>query len=228
MITQIVMISTIILLSFCGAYFYKKSKKTNFPSARVFSLGLFLIAVAVLFYSIRDIFVQMQKYEIQKNFLVVGGFLHIIGAYLILWFLAKEFGKKAYRYFYYFLFGVLLFGFGLFLTGKFFKLGSEVQKAPFEPFNYYVVRNYLEDPSGNIILWSVIITISILVLSITFTNLLKEKGNKEAIKKGLLYSFGIWFLIGPMIICATLSPVFARIGYLIGAILIYLSTKIKI
>lgn len=229
MITQLVMLSTIILLSVSGVYFFKRGRKLKFISAEIFAYGLFLIAFAILFYAIRDIFVQLKMYEVQKDFLIIGGLLQISGAYLILWFLTKEFGPKGYfRYTYYLLFAIALFAFALFLSGKIMKIGSEIQKAPFEPFNYYVVRNYLEDPSGNIILFGVISIISLLVILIISFNTLKEKGNREAIKKGLLYGFGIWFLIAPMIICATLSPVYARIGYLIGAILIFFSIGKKV
>lgn len=229
MITQLVMLSTIILLSVSGFYFLKRGQKLKFLSTKIFAWGLFLIALAVLFYSIRDIFVQLRMYDIQKNLLVVGVILQIAGAFLILWFFTKEFGPAGYfRYVYYFLFGFSLFVFALFLSGKIFKIGSEIQKAPFEPFNYYVVRNYLEDASGNIILFGVIFLISLLIILITIFNILKEKEKKEAIKKGFLYSFGIWFLIAPMVICATLSPVYARIGYLIGSILIFFSFAKKV
>lgn len=229
MITQLVMLSTIILLSVSGSYFLKRGRKLRFLAVEIFAWGLFLIALAVLFYSIRDIFVQLKMYDIQKNLLVVGGVLQIIGAFLILWFFTKEFGPTGYfKYIYYFLFAFTLFIFTLFLSGKIFKIGSEIQKAPFEPFDYYVVRNYLQDPSGEIILFAIIILISFLIILITIFNVWKEKGNKEAIKKGLLYGFGIWFLIAPMVICATLSPVYARIGYLIGAILIFSSLGKKV
>ncbi len=228
MLTQAVMLATIFFLCFCGVYFFRKRRETKIASLGIFSAGLFLIAFAVLFYAIRDIFVQFKMYEIQKNLLVVGGFLHIIGAYLILWFLVKEFGPKGYfRYFYYFLFGILLLGFGFFLTGRFFKIGSEIQQAPLEPIKYYVVRNYIEDYYGNIILWSAVILISALVILIISLNLLKERKNKAIFKKGLFYGSGIWFLVAPMIICATISPVFARIGYLVGSILIYKTIKLK-
>ncbi len=225
MVTQLVMLSTIIVLSVTGFNFLSRSKKYNLPSVRIFSYGLFFVALAILLYAIRDIFVQVGLYEIQTRLLTIGGLLHIIGAYLILWFITKEFAPKSYfKYAFYFLFSIALIAFGLFVSGKLFKIESEIQKAPFEPFSYYVIRNYITDPVGVTILYGIILIISFLVLGIIVYNSLKVKEKK---KKGLLYGFGAGFLVVPMVICALYSPVFARIGYLIGAILIYQALKIK-
>jgi len=228
MITQIVMISTIVMLCLAGYEFLKRSKKTKYFPAKIFGLGLFLIALAILFYSIRDILVQFNLYGLQTNFLIVGGLIHIIGAYSILWFVSKEFGPRSYfKYIFYVLFGFVMIAFGLFLSGKVFKLASDIQQAPLEPFQYLVVRNYVSDPTGILILYGLIVLISILILGVILFNSLREK-ERVMKMKGLFYGFGAWFLISPMIICTLISPIFARIGYLIGAILIYKALKIKI
>lgn len=228
MITQIIMISTIFLLCWLGYEFLKRSKKTKYFSAKIFGFGLFFIALAIIFYAVRDILVQFGFYGLQTNFLIVGGLIHILGAYLILWFVSKEFGPRSYfKYLFYVLFGFVMIAFGLFLSGKVFKLASEIQQAPLEPLHYLVVRNYVSDPTGILILYGLIILISVLILGVILFNSLREKEKILKIK-GLFYGLGAWFLIAPMIICALISPIFARIGYLIGAILIYKAFKIKI
>lgn len=227
MITQLVMISTIFLLCITGCKFFKRAQKLQYPSVKIFAFGLFLVAFGILFYSVRDILIQLELYRIQTGFLVLGGLIHIIGSYLILYFVVKEFGPRSYfKHIFYVLFGIVLFGFGLFLSGKIFKLGSEIKQAPLEPFHYLIVRNYVSDPTGTFILYGLIVLISILVLGIILFNSYKVKEKSMRIK-GLLYGIGTWFLISPMLICALVSPVFARIGYLVGAILIYKAFGIK-
>lgn len=228
MVTQIVMISTTCLLIWLGYEFLQRSKKTKYLVAKVFGLGLIFIALAILFYAIRDILVQFGFYGLQTNLLIWGGLIHIIGAYLILWFVSKEFGPRSYfKYLFYVLFAFVMISFGLFLSGKVFKLGSEIQQAPLEPFHYLVVRNYVSDPTGILILYGLIVLISVLILGVILFNSLREKEKIHKIK-GLFYGLGAWFLIFPMIVCVLISPIFARIGYLIGAILIYKAFKIKI
>ncbi len=224
MVTQLVMLSTIVILSLNGFKLLFRSKKYNLPSVRIFAYGLFFVALAILFYVIRDIFVQFERYDIQTQLLTIGGFLHIIGAYLMLWFFTKEFAPKTVKYVFYTLFGLALVSFGFFVSGKLFKIESEIQNAPLEPFPYQVVRNYITDPVGIAILYGVIFIISFLILVIIIYNSLRIKEKKI---KGLLYGFGAGFLVVPMIVCALYSPIFARIGYLIGSILIYQAFKIK-
>jgi ABC-type Fe3+-siderophore transport system permease subunit len=106
-------------------------------------------------------------------------------------------------------------------------MGGELQRAPLEPFSYFVIRNYPLSPLGNAILLGAITGISFLIFGIILYNSLRVK-EKEGRIKGLLYGLGIFFLIAPMAICTLISPIYARIGYLIGAILIYKALGMKI
>lgn len=227
MITQFVMILTVYLLLWTGINLWKKGRKLQNRFVRIFSIGLFFIAFAIFIYSVRDIFTQFGFYDIQERLLTIGGIVHIVGAYFLLLFVTKEFGPKYYKNIFYALFFLLLISFALFISGKIFKIGSEIKQAPLEPVNYLVVRNYISDPNGIFILYGIIILISFLILGIILFNILKTP-EREIRMKGLLYGLGTWFLIAPMLICALLSPVFARIGYLVGAFLLYKTFNIKI
>jgi len=221
------MFLTIIILALTGLQFLKRAKRTNLLSGKIFAYGLFFVALAILFYSVRDVFIQFGLYEIQEKLLVIGGLVHLVGAYFILYFIVKEFGPKSYfKHAFNVLFGFVLFGFGLFLSGMVFKLGSEIGQAPLEPLPYLVVRNYVSDPAGVFVLYGLVALISLLVLGIIGFSSYRVKEKSMRIK-GLLYGLGTWFLIAPIIICAVLSPIFARIGYLIGAFLIYEAFKKK-
>ena len=228
MITQFIMLTTVYLLFWLSFNFLKRGEKIKNQSVKVFAAGLFLIAIAIIIYSLRDIFIQFGLYNIQEKLLISGGLLHIFGSYFLLWFVSREFGPKSYfKYIFYILFFLVLASFALFISGKVFKLESEIKQAPLEPLSYLVVRNYISDPTGIVLLYGIIILISILILGIILLNSFKTKERKVKIK-GLLYGLGTWFLIAPMIICALVSPVFARIGYLAGAFFLYKALNIKI
>jgi len=226
MFTQLVMLSTIIFLWWTGSKFYRKSKKIAYFSGKIVATGLFLVGFGILMYVIRDIFIQLEMYQIQEKLTLSGGFFHILGSVLILWFICREFASK--------LLGKVSFVLGLLIMVlmmvgiKTASVDSEIIKAPFEPFPYTIIRNY---PAEGVtlampIFWWMGLT-SVLLLGIIFYNVLKLK-KKEEKKKGLLYGFGFIFLIFPMLICTFISPIYARWGYLIGAILLYRAFGMKI
>lgn len=228
MITQLIMIATISCLIFTGKRFFQKSKVINYFSGKLFSFGLFFVAGGILFYAIRDVFVQFRMYEIQIWFIGIGGILHIIGCFLILWFFSKEFiPEPPLQRAVFGLFSFLMIFFVFITLGGIFKIGSELQSAPFEPFPYFVIRNFILDPLGNMYLLGIIIGLALLTFGIILYNSLREK-EKTLRFKGLLYGLGILLLIAPMAVCMVISPIYARIGYLIGAILIYKAFGMKI
>jgi len=227
MITQLVMFSTIFLLILSGIKILQKSKVINYFPGKIFSLGLFFIATGILFYAIRDVFVQFRIYEIQAQFIKYGAVLHFIGGFLIYWFLSREFVSKTFlRDITFGLFALLMILFIVITTGGIFTIENELQLAPFEPIPYSVVRNYISAPLGNIYLLGIIIGVSLLIFGIMLYNSLREE-NKALRTKGLFYAWGILLLIAPMGICMLVSPIYARIGYLFGAILIWRGFKIK-
>ena len=227
MVTQLIMISTIFLLAFSGKRIFQKSKVINYFPGKIFSLGLFFVASGILFYAIRDVFIQIRMYEIQIWFIQIGAILHFIGCFLILWFFSKEFIlKPLFQKIIFSLFSFLMIFFIFITLGGVLKIGSELQSAPLEPFPYFVMRNFILDPLGNMYLLGIVISLALLTFGIILYNLLREK-EKTLRFKGLLYGLGALFLIAPMGICMVISPVYARIGYLIGAFLVYETFRVK-
>lgn len=219
MITQLVMFSTIILLILTGTRFLQRGRETKYFPVRILAAGLFLIALSILFYAVRDILVQFKMYEIQTKLLLFGGIIHITGSILIAWFVTKEFGPKLiFQYLVFILLVVFLIS--IILISKLFPMGSELQQAPFEPIPYFIIRNYPLVPLGKNILLFLFFGLSALIFGIIFYNSLKVK-ERELKIRGLFYGLGFLFLIAPALVCLLISPIYARIGYLIGAILIY-------
>lgn len=225
MFTQIVMMSTIFLLVFSGKRIFQKSKAINYSHGKIFSLGLFFVATGILFYAIRDIFVQLKMYEVQIYFAEYGAILHLIGGFLLLWFFSKEFVPRFFRYVFG-LFSFLMISFLIIATGKVFTIEGRLQLVPFEPFPYYVMKNFITSSLGNGLLLGIIIGVSLLIFGIVLYNSLEEE-QKTLRLKGLFYGIGILLLIAPMVICMLISPIYARIAYLIGAFLIYETLRIK-
>jgi len=228
MITQFVMISTVILLILTGKKFFQENRKTKYRPILMFGLGLFLIAFGIFCYAIRDIVFQLGMENIHPQILKLGGFVHFLGNVLILWFICNEFTRiPLLRYVVFILLGIFLFAFFGLLSGRFFVLKSQIQQAPLEPFKYLVVRNYFSEPLANTITLVEIIIICLLIFGIMLYHSLREK-DKKLRTKGFFYMFGVLFLVVSMLICMFISPIFARIGYLIGAILIFQATKMKV
>lgn len=228
MFTQLVMISTTILLVWLGVSFLHRSREINYISGKTLALGLAFVATGILFYSIRDIFVQFKIYSIQETILKIGGIFHLLGVIITFWFVCKQFTSARLSNVF------LAIGF-LLIIGSVIAIGNiplteEVIDAPFEPISYQVVRNYIDSKNMTaafpIILWMMVIS-PILLTTIILFNTLKLK-DKEERTKGLLYGFGFLFLFVPMIVCLFISPIYARWGYLIGAILLYKAFNMRI
>lgn len=224
MFTQTIMITTVILLTLAGFIFLKKSKEVKYISGKTLSYGLFCVGLGIFCYSIRDIFVQLEKYDIQLIILRIGSFFHILGGFLVLWFFSKEFTSEKISKAIFLICLIAIILTVIWMLLPFWK--SEIIQAPFEPFPYKVVRNYISGP-GLIIETILVIFASTFLVGIIFYNALKLE-DKNLRKKGLLYGLSFLFLFLPIFICNLISPIYARWGYLIGAILLFLTLRLKI
>ncbi len=225
MFTQLVMFSTIVLLSWVGINFYRKAREIAYFPGKVAGVSLIFVGLGILMYAIRDLFIQLEMYGTQENILLLGGVFHILGAILLFWFVcgfaAEELRKVS-------------FGIGLILiilmvlSMRVISFGSEIIQAPFEPFPYAVVRNFIaESDFLSILFFWISLLVPLLVLGIIFYHTLKLKERKVR-QKGLLYGLGFIFLTFPMVsICMFISPIYARWGYLMGAVLLYIAFRIK-
>ena len=213
------MLLTIVLLFWVGVNFYHKAKKMVYFPGKVASVGLIFIGLGILMYSVRDLFIQLEMYKIQENILLLGGVFHILGAILLFWFVCG-FIKEELR--------KISFGIGLILiiltvlSMGIIAFDSETIQAPFEPFHYTVIRNFIAESGflSSLFLWISLLT-PFLMLGIISYHILKLK-EKKLREKGLFYGLGFVFLTFPMvIICMLISPIYARWAYLAGAILLY-------
>jgi len=146
MITQLVMISTVLLLLTIGIKSFKKSIRLNLSIGKIFSFGLIFIAIAIVFYAIGDIFTQMERYGIQSKLLYAGSFFHLSGILLLFWFLVKEFTEERFR--------KVFLAIGIFLalsitaTVIMVQTEREIIQAQFEPFSYKIVRQFPNSAGG--------------------------------------------------------------------------------
>ncbi|KPJ73259.1 hypothetical protein AMJ48_02235 [Parcubacteria bacterium DG_74_1] len=219
------MFLTIILLCWAGANFYRKAKEITYFPGKVVGVSLTLIGLGILMYAIRDLFIQLEMYKIQESVLLLGGIFHILGSILLFWFVCG-FAAESLR--------KISFGLGLILMIflvfgiRIVSFDSEVIQAPFEFFPYTVVRNFIAEPDVlSILFFWMSLLVPLLILGIISYNALKLK-EKNVRQKGLLYGLGFVFLTFPMVtICMFISPIYARWGYLIGAILLYRAFQIE-
>jgi hypothetical protein len=188
-------------------------------------MGLILIAGGIFLYALRDVFTQFQLFEVQYRLLIVGAFFQFIGGLLLLWFFVNEFVATPYlRYLVYPLFGIVVAM--LLFTQKIIPMGSEIQRAPLEPLPYYVARSFPLTKFGAVLIYGMILIISFLIFGIVSLHTMKVK-DPELRKKGIFLGAGILFLILPMMVCLLISPIYARLGYLLGAFLVYKALKMK-
>jgi len=228
MITQLVMLSTYILLAFVGGKTFQKSKRINYLPGKILSFGLFFVALGIFCYAIRDIFIQFGMYETQLIILKLGGFIHALGCILTLWFLCQQFTSERLKRILFLTCLFIIVSVLILLT--IFPWSSEVIQAPFEPFPYKVIRNFPSSSSSKMgIITEIIlfIIVSVLLTSIILYNV-SQLEDKKLRKKGMFYGIGFLCLLLPMIICSMVSPIYARIGYLLGAIFIYKAFKMEV
>jgi hypothetical protein len=218
------MISTIVLLSLVGKKALQKSQMINYPSAKILSLGLFLVAFGIFTYMVRDILTQFGLYRFQLMIGKTGIFFHTLGGVLILWFLSQNFVSESFKkaFFLVSILTIIIVLIGLLN----FPVASQIIQAPFEPFPYKVIRQAPVGKINNLIIFIFILGPALLTGIILYHTLkLKEKKLRT---KGLFYGAGLLFLFIPSLICLFISPIYARWGYLIGAILIYKAFGMKV
>lgn len=225
MFTQLVIYSTVGLLIYNGLKIFQKSREIKYFPGKIFSLGLFLVGTGIFLYAVRDIFVQFEMYKIGGELLIkVGGFLHVLGCILLIWFIVSQFSpghlKKVFS-----ILGCLIVFIGIVIYVS-LPLKSELIQAPFEPFPYKVIRNFPEPKAANLTVITAIITACVSLFGIVLYNALKLE-EKKLKKKALFYGLGFLLLFGPIYLCVFVSPIYARWGYLIGAILIHKALEIK-
>jgi len=224
MFAQLVMLSTIILLSLAGNKTLKTSQRINYFPGKMLSLGLFLVALGIFTYMVRDILTQFELYKFQLTIGKTGIFFHTLGGVLILHFLTQEFAPERFKKVF---FSICLLSIVVVLIGLMsFPLVSEVTQAPFEPFPYKVIRHAPAGTPSNVTVF-VFIFGPALLTSIVLYNTFKLK-EKKLRAKGLLYGMGFLFLFLPSLVCLFISPIYARWGYLIGAILLFKVLRMKV
>jgi hypothetical protein len=108
----------------------------------------------------------------------------------------------------------------------FLPMVSLESEAPLEVIPYKVVRHPWELDFVNKAFFLSIIFLSFVVIFVFLYNIKGQKDKREKVK-GLLYGSGILLLFLPAILCVFVDPIFARIGYTVGAILIYNAFRIK-
>ena len=224
MFAQLVMLSTIILISLIGNKAFRQSRRINYLPGKILSLGLFFVAFGIFTYSIRDILTQFEIYKLQLIIGKTGIFFHTLGGVLILRFLTQEFTPERFRQTF---FLICLLCITVVLIGLIsFPFVSEIIQAPFEPFPYKVIRHTPIGTPSNVTIF-IFIFGPVLLTSIVLYNTLKLE-EKKLRAKGLLYGMGFLFLFLPSLICLFISPIYARWGYLIGAILLYKAFGMKV
>jgi hypothetical protein len=224
MFAQLVMLSTIILLSLAGNKTLKTSQRINYFPGKMLSLGLFLVALGIFTYMVRDILTQFELYKFQLTIGKAGIFFHTLGGVLILHFLTQEFAPERFKKVF---FSICLLSIVVVLIGLMsFPLVSEVTQAPFEPFPYKVIRHAPAGTPSNAVIFIFIFGPALLT-SIVLYNTFKLK-EKKLRAKGLLYGMGFLFLFLPSLVCLFVSPIYARWGYLIGAILLFKVLRMKV
>lgn len=223
MFTQLVMLSTIILLLSVGSKALRQSRRTNYLPGKILSFGLFFVAFGIFTYAVRDILAQFGLYQLELTVGKSGIFFHVLGGVLMLRFFTQAFTPERFRQIFFLV--SLLFVAIVLIALIIFPTVSEIIQAPFEPFPYKVIKH---TPIGmpSYLIMFILVVGSALLTSIVLYNTLKIE-EKKLRAKGLLYGMGFLFLFLPSLICLFISPIYARWGYLIGAILLYKGFKKK-
>lgn len=218
------MISTIVLLSLVGNKTLKTSQQISYFPGKMLSIGLFFIAFGIFTYMVRDILTQFGLYEFQLTIGKTGTFFHALGGIFIIQFLTQEFVPEGLRKTF---FSICLLSIIVVLIGLIsFPLVSEITQAPFEPFSYKIIRHAPAGALSNVIIFIFIFGPLLLTGIILYNTLKLEERKLRA--KGLLYGMGFLLLLIPSLVCLFISPIYARWGYLIGAVLLFKAIRIKV
>lgn len=225
MFTQLVMILSIVCLFWSGNKIFKRSKETNFYAGKILAAGLLFIGFSIVFYAIRDIFIQLGFNEIEIILYRIGGIFQALGTFSLIYFVFRTFSSKKISKI--FVPAVAIVVMLLLVAIVFLPMESIEKESPIEIIPYRVITHPWQSKPINIFFLGSILFFSIIILFIFLFNISKEKNNKKN-TKSLFYGLGILFLFSPAILCVFISPIFARIGYVIGAFLIYKAFDIEI
>lgn len=225
MFTQLVMIFSIVFLVWSGNKIFRKSKEINYSSGTLLALSLFFVGFSVFNYAIRDVFIQFEMYKTEYIFYQIGVISQLGGMFLMTMFVCSFVSKLFARTVLIpFAVGSAIF---IIIAIVFFPTISIIKQAPLELIPYKVISHPWSSKLINIIFFSLALLFSVLSFSVFLYNAIKIKERRRKIK-ALFYGFGILFLFLPAILCVFISPIFARLGYVIGAILIYKAFQTKV
>jgi hypothetical protein len=224
MLTQIVMLISIVALFWGSQKIFQKSKKANFPAGKVLALALLFTGISILFYAVRDVFIQFNYLSIEYALYVIGGIMQALGTFAILYFVFKEFAPK--RVGKVLLWVVDIITVGLLFSIIFLPKLSIVKLAPIELIPYTVISHPWISNAVNLFFITSVLLFSLFILAIFLRNMRKVE-SKNAKIKAVFYALGVLLLFSPAILCVFVSPIFARLGYALGAILIYNAFRIK-
>jgi len=217
MFAQLVILSTVILLSLVGSKAFRQSRRINYFPGKILSFGLFFVAFGIFTYAVRDILTQFELYQLELAVGKSGIFFHVLGGVLILRFFTQAFTPDPFRQIF---FSICLLFIAIVLVALIsFPTTSEIIQAPFEPFLYKVIKHTPVGMPAYLIIF-IFIFGPVLLTSIVLYNVVKIE-EKKLRTKALFYGTGLLFLFIPSLVCLFISPIYARWGYLIGAILLY-------
>lgn len=223
MFAQLVMLSTIVLLSLVGSKAFWQSRRINYFPGKILSSGLFFVALGIFIYAVRDILTQFGLYELELTVGKSGIFFHVLGGVLILRFFTQRFASERFRQICFL--ACLAFIVIVLIALTVFPLTSETTQAPFEPFPYQVRKHSPTGMPAYLVIFIFIFS-PILLTGIVLYNTIKIE-EKRLKTKALFYGAGFLFLFIPSLVCLFISPIYARWGYLIGATLLYKAFQMK-
>lgn len=223
MFAQLVMLSTIILISLVGSKAFYQSRRIKYFPGKILAFGLFFVALGIFGYAVRDILIQFEEYQLELTIGKIGIFFHVLGGVLILRFLTQAFTPEPFKQILFVISIVYLIIVPIALAT--FPIVSEVMEAPFEPLPYKVIKHTPAGMPAYLVIFLFILGPLLLTAVVIYNTLKLEE--KKLKTKALLYGASFLFLFIPSLICLFISPIYARWGYLIGAILVYKAFRIK-
>jgi len=224
MFTQLVIIISIICVAITANKILEKRKMINYPGGLSLPLGLFSVAFAIFAYGIRDILIQLDKYDLQFIFYQIGGIAQIVGFFLVgifvSGFLTKKFLRKIILLFW------AVYSIAIIIAVLFFPVRIIVKQAILEPFPYKVISLPWESGMINIFFLAGTVVLSLFIFCTFLYNFINIKERNGKLKT-FFYGMGLFCLFLPAILCVFISPIFGRLGYVIGAICILFAFRIK-
>lgn len=224
MFTQLVIVISVICLLITASKIIEKGKIVISPGGLSLPGGLLFVAFAIFSYGVRDILIQFGKYDLQSIFYKIGGISQIIGFFLVgifvSGFLTQKFLRKILLPFW------AVYSIIIIIAVLFFPVKTVIKQAVLEPFPYKVISLPWESAAINIFFLAGTFFLSLFILITFLYNFINIK-EKSGRLKTLFYGIGLFCLFLPAILCVFISPIFGRLGYVVGAICIFLAFRIK-